>query len=58
MGVLDMTEKLSAESEAESLAGNYRPSGSLEGGKSGSSQIQPAKSGLQSVHEELLQVTR
>lgn len=58
MGVLDMTEKLSADSETETLAGNHRPSGSLEGGKSGSSQIQPMKFGLPSVHEELLLVTR
>lgn len=57
LGVLDMTEKLSADNETETLAGNYRPSGSFQDGRSGS-QIQSVKSGLQSVHEELLKVTR
>ena len=57
MGVLDMTEKLSVDSETETLAGNYCPSGSLKKQGSGS-QNQAAKSSMQSVHEELLQVTR
>ena len=57
MGVLDMTEKLSVDCETETLAGNYCPSGSLKKQGSGS-QNQAAKSSMQSVHEELLQVTR
>nr|XP_022344861.1 uncharacterized protein LOC111137616 isoform X2 [Crassostrea virginica] len=56
MGVLDMTEKLSMDCETETLAGNYCPSGSLKKQGSGS-QNQAAKSSMQSVHEELLQVT-
>ncbi|XP_061197776.1 catenin alpha-2-like [Saccostrea echinata] len=55
LGVMDVSEVTAEDKETETLAGNYRPSGTLENHKS-RSQFQPAK--FKSVHEELLQVTR
>jgi hypothetical protein len=55
MGIADVTEAVHAEKETETLAGNYHPSGTLDKSRK---QLQPAKANIQSVHEELLQVTR
>lgn len=55
MGVVDVPEAMSAGKGTETLAGNYRPSGTLNEART---QIKPAKTNFHSVHEELLQVTK
>ncbi|XP_056018067.1 uncharacterized protein LOC125679563 isoform X2 [Ostrea edulis] len=55
MGIVDVPEAMSAGKGTETLAGNYRPSGTLNEART---QIKPAKTNFHSVHEELLQVTK